>query len=38
MIGRRELLGIGSAALASCGGREPYFGKSTPPRYTNSGL
>ena len=31
MIGRRELLGIGSAALASCGGRERYFGKATPP-------
>jgi len=31
MIGRRELLGIGSAALASCGGHERYFGKSTPP-------
>jgi oligopeptide transport system substrate-binding protein len=32
MIRRRELLGVGSAALASCGRREPYFGKSTPPR------
>ena len=31
MIGRRELLGIGSAALASCGERERYFGNSTPP-------
>ena len=31
MIGRRELLGIGSAAIASCGGRERYFGKLTPP-------
>jgi oligopeptide transport system substrate-binding protein len=31
VIGRRELLGIGSAALASCGGHGRYFGKSTPP-------
>jgi oligopeptide transport system substrate-binding protein len=31
MIGRRELLGIGSAVLTSCGGGEQYFGKATPP-------
>ena len=28
---RRAVLGLGSMALASCGRREPYFGKSTPP-------
>jgi len=31
-IPRRAVLGLGPVTLASCGGREPYFGKSTPPR------
>jgi len=30
-IPRREMLGLGSLALASCGKPEPYFGRSTPP-------
>src|SRR6266540_325325 len=28
---RRAVLGLAPMALASCGRREPYFGKSTPP-------
>src|SRR6516165_10683137 len=31
-IPRRALLGLGPLTLPSCGRREPYFGKSTPPR------
>ena len=31
-IPRRAVLGLGPVTLASCGRREPYFGKSTPPR------
>ena len=31
-IPRRAVLGLGPVALASCTRREPYFGKSTPPR------
>jgi oligopeptide transport system substrate-binding protein len=31
-IPRRAVLGLGAATLASCTRREPYFGKSTPPR------
>jgi hypothetical protein len=33
MIGRRELLGMGTAALASCTrSGDGYFGRTTPPR------
>jgi hypothetical protein len=31
-ISRQAVLGLGPATLASCARREPYFGKSTPPR------
>src|SRR5215468_2007601 len=31
-IPRRAVLGLGPVTLASCTRREPYFGKSTPPR------
>ena len=31
MIPRRRVLAAGPLALAACGRREPYFGKSTPP-------
>ena len=31
MMSRRALLAAGSLAAASCGRREPYFGKVTPP-------
>jgi oligopeptide transport system substrate-binding protein len=31
-IPRRAMLGLGTVTLASCTRREPYFGKSTPPR------
>src|SRR5262245_59308729 len=31
-IPRRAVLGLGPVTLASCAKREPYFGKSFPPR------